>query len=159
MHAPAVLLVLDDPFDDERERRQFDRLGEKLLGAFLHGRHGEFDRAVSGQDDHRHVDALLLDMRQQIERGAVGKRVVDEREVWYLRPQMRDGAGKRVGFVDVVAEGFEIRVHPQPRAGLVVDDEHSIPNHARPLSAGPRPSSRRLPRDRWRPSPASCVRR
>src|SRR5262252_8959305 len=134
-HATAVLLVLDDALDDERERRQLDRLREELLRALLHGHHGELDRAMTGQHDDRHVDALLFDVRQQIEGGAVWKRVVDEREIGHLRPQMGGGRGKRVGFVDVVPEGFKIRPHAQPRARLVVDDEHSTLNHECPPSS------------------------
>src|SRR5262249_9560213 len=62
LHPPPVLLVLDRAIDDDGERGELGRLGEKLLGAFLDGRHRELYGAVAGQHDDWQLDALNLQM-------------------------------------------------------------------------------------------------
>ena len=120
--AAAVLLVLDDAIEDDGQRRQLDRLREKVLGAFLDGRDGQLDRAMAGDDNHGHVDTGALELRHQIERRAVGQGIVHRHHVRHDGIDLGQRGGAALGFRDLVAVGIEIAAHAKTNPGFVVDN-------------------------------------
>src|ERR1043165_8404016 len=77
-----ISLFLQQTLEDNEQRRQFERLGQKLFGAFFNRTHGQIDRAVRRQHQQRSSRVDLFETRQQIERGAVRQHVVGD---YYIR--------------------------------------------------------------------------
>ena len=65
LHLAQRLEPLDDLVEQDLQPLDVDRLGEVVVGAFLHRLDRGFDRALRGQQQRRHVGALLLQRAQQ----------------------------------------------------------------------------------------------
>ena len=103
---------------------QLDRLGQELVGAFLHRAHREVDRRVAGQHHDgqrsRRSRGSAAAARARCRRAACGR----------ARPRpggssrtalLRRGAG--VGLLDLEALALEEVADPEADPGLVVDDQ------------------------------------
>ena len=147
----AQALLLQEPLDEDEERLRLDRLRQELLGAVLDGADGEVDRAVRRQDDERRLLGELLDLRQDVERGAVREAVVGDDDVVRRRAEALHRLLAGVRLVDVEAVGPEEGGHPVPYGGVVLDEEDLRLRHGRlpprgAAGAGPGGGRRRAPR-------------
>ena len=65
LHFAQRLLTLDDLVEQNLQPLNIDRLGEVVVGPFLHRFDGGFDRALRCQKQGRHVGALRLQRAKQ----------------------------------------------------------------------------------------------
>ena len=93
--------------------------------ARLHGPHRVFDRAVSGDHDHRDSGVLRPKLREDVEPIAVGKREIQKNQVEGPLAQPIETLLSGCGGFDVVALQLQQRLQGLPDPGFVVDDQHS----------------------------------
>ena len=66
LHLAQRLLPLDDLVEQDLQPLDVDRLGQVVVGAFLHRLDGGLDGALRGQQQRRDVGALRLQRPQQL---------------------------------------------------------------------------------------------
>ena len=113
--AALLALALEQPPQHHQQRRQLDRLGQELVGAFLDRAHGQVDRGVAGQHHHRQRRVDLADPGQQLERRAVGQHVVEHHRVGVALAH--DLLGGRAACPPPPPRGPRSRGSPGPRSG------------------------------------------
>ena len=121
--AALLALALQQPLQHDEQGRQLDGLREELVGALLDRAHGQVDRRVAGQHHDRQRGLEVLDLPDQVERGAVGQQVVEHHRVRPAFAQRLLGGRQGVGLVDLEARGLEEGPHAEADAGFVVDDQ------------------------------------
>lgn len=112
--------------EDDQQRREVDRLGEKLLGAFLDRRDGQLDAGVRGEDDHGDGGVDGLELRQQVEGRAVAQLVVEDDRVRPHAARLGEGVGTVLRLADVEAGRGEEAPDGHPDRLLVVDHQHAV---------------------------------
>ena len=126
LHFAKRLEPLDDLVEQDLQALEIDRLGQVVVGAFLHRFDGGLDRALRRQQQRRHVGALLLQRAQQGEPVHARHHQIGDDDG---RPEGRDflerffAVARRLGDE---APRLDELLEPDPRGGIVFDDQHAF---------------------------------
>jgi hypothetical protein len=74
-------LAIEAPLDDVDNLLDLERLEDVVVGTLLHGLDGGLDRAESGHDDGEHVEALLVDLLEQLQAAHSGHLQIADHQV------------------------------------------------------------------------------
>src|SRR5664280_1294061 len=96
--AAAIALVLENPIDDEKKRRQLHGLGQKLLRSFLDRLNRHVELFVPGENDTGNARVGPLHVREDVERGPIRQSRGDNESVRSrcFEGLDRDAAGRRL---------------------------------------------------------------
>ena len=126
LHLAQRLEPLDDLVEQNLQPLDVDRLGQVVVGAFLHRLDGGLDRALRRQQQRRDVGALLLQRAQQREPVHARHHQVGDDD---RRPERRDllerlfAVARRFGDE---APALDQLLEPDARRGIVFDDQDAL---------------------------------
>ena len=83
----AVSLILENPLEDQKQRRQLQRFRQELLGSLLNRDRRRLERLIGREHDARDQRIGALDPRDQLERVAVRERPVQDHRVRRASPK------------------------------------------------------------------------
>jgi hypothetical protein len=121
--------LIERPIDRHFQLGVDERLGQKVEGAGADRLHGHFDRAVAGEQDHRHAGMVLTAMGEHVEAVAIGKPHVAQYQVGRFavdRRHARRTISRRVELVALLAQPIG---HRFEHVAIVVDEEEGAPGH------------------------------
>ena len=135
---PGEAHLLREPRDRGGEVTHVDRLGEKILGAELHGADGGLDVALPGQQyDRGAVATQPLEYDQAVR---IGKMQVEQNDVGPDALERVDRLPAGAFAPHLVADALEILADRAQHAWVVIDEQqrisHGVP---RPLETPIRP--------------------
>ena len=135
---PAIALVLEDPVDDEKKRRQLHGLDQELVRSVLNRLNRHVELFVPGQNDAGDAGVGPSHVREDVERAPVGESRGDDERIRSRRFEglERGTAGRRRhGLVPVDVKHF---LQVLARRAIRVDDQNPPPRHRRGRRTIPR---------------------
>ena len=127
----TVPAALDQPPQDDAQRRQLNGLREELVRALFDGPHRQLDGAEPGEDHDRERRVRAPELRQQAERGSVRKLVVDHCQVWALSREDVLAFLARPRDLDSETVGREIGLEHPLHSSVVLDDKDLLADGGR----------------------------
>src|SRR5688500_3691422 len=125
----TIALVLEQSFQNHRQRRQFQRCREELLGAFLDRSNCEIDGTVGSKYQQRRVRIDFFKAWQEVESRAVSHHVVGNDNIRSRASKKVLGIAAVFCFVDLVALELEKVSDAETNAGFVINYQYSVSRH------------------------------